>query len=142
MRAGPRPSHEAPALKPDVCCNSDLTCQGDPANQLLGMMLLTPSLALALFVSGQLGLLIKGSELDASFPEGSADGLVSAVEIARQAEHLESDFLGCVCLGQELLALAVDGLEELVRYGLGATLRLLRLTRRTLSHSSLQSVSM
>ena len=93
------------------------------------MMLLTPSLALSLVVSRQLGLLL-GSELDATFPKGSADGLVIAVEIARQAEHLDSDFLGCVCLGQELLALAVDGLEELVRYGLGATLRLLRLIRK------------
>ena len=106
------------------------------------MMLLTPSLALALFVSGQLGLLIEGSDLDATFQKDSADGLVIAVEIARQAERLDSDFLGCVCLGQELLALAVDGLEELVRYGLGATLRLPRLIRRTSSHSSLQSVSM
>ena len=106
------------------------------------MMLLTPSLALALYVSGQLGLLIEGSELDATFPKGSADGLVIAGEIARQAEHLDSDFLGCVCLGQELLGLAVCGLEELVRYGLGATLRLLRLIRRTLRHSSLQSASM
>ena len=106
------------------------------------MMLLTPNLALALVVSRQLGLLIEGSELDATFPEGSANGLVIAVEIARQVEHLESDFLGCVCLGQELLVLAVDGLEELARYGLGATLRLLRFMRRTLSHSSLQSVSM
>ena len=139
MRAGPRPSHEAPALKPDVCCNSDLTCQGDPANQLLGMMLLTPGLALALVVSRQLGLLIEGSDLDTTFPKGSADGLVIAVKIARQAEQLDSDLLGCVCLGQELLALAVDGLEELVRYGLGATLRLLRFLRRTLSHSSLRT---
>ena len=106
------------------------------------MMLLTPSLALSLVVSRQLGLLIEGSELDATFPKGSADGLVIAIKIARQAEHLNSDFLGCVCLGQALLALAVDGLEELVRYGLGGTLRLLRLIRRTLSHSSLQSVSM
>ena len=103
------------------------------------MMLLTPSLALALIVSRQLGLLIEGSELDATFPEGSADGLVSAVEIARQAEHLESDFLGCVCLGQELLVLAVDGLEKLVRYGFWATLRLLHFLRRTLSHSSLRT---
>ena len=106
------------------------------------MMLLTPSLALALVVSRQLGFLTEGSELDATFPKGSADGLVIAVEIARQVENLESDFLGCVCLGQELLVLAVDGLEELVRYGFGATLRLLRFERRTLSHSSLQSVSM
>ena len=103
------------------------------------MMLLTPSLALALVVSGQLGLLIEGSELDATFPEGSANGLVIAVEIARQVEHLESDFLGCVCFGQELLVLAVDGLEKLVRYGFGATLRLLRFLRRTLSHSSLRT---
>ena len=106
------------------------------------MMLLTPGLALALVVSRQLGLLIEGSDLDSTFPKGSADGLAIAVKIARQAEHLYSDFLGCVCLGQELLALLVDGLEELVRYGPGATLRLLRLIRKTLSHSSLQSVSM
>ena len=103
------------------------------------MMLLTPNLALALVVSRQLGLLIEGSELDATFPDGSPDGLVIAVEIARQAEHLERDFRGCVCLGQELLVLAVDGLEELVRYGFGATLRLLRFLRRTLSHSSLRT---
>ena len=105
----------------------------------LGMMLLTPRLALALIVSRQLGLLIEGSELDATFPKGSADGLVIAVEIARQAKHLESDFLGCVCLGQELLVLAVDGLEKLVRYGFWATLRLLHFLRRTLSHSSLRT---
>ena len=72
-----------------VCCNSDLTCQGDPANQLLGMMLLTPSLALALVVSRQFGLLIEGSELDDTFPKGSADGLVIALKIARQAEQLD-----------------------------------------------------